>query len=95
MARPEKLLFTGQRTFTVTISLPSSKKRGFANLFSRKPDAPRTSPAARKQLDGQQVAKLFDKNAAKPQDLRPAKMNANEKYESAQLNDLRGALYKD
>ena len=76
----------------MTISLPGSKKRGFAGLLGRPKTAPLT-PAAQKQLDAAQVAKLFQKGRVEEPVLRPAKLKASEKQERDSLSALRGALY--
>ena len=79
----------------MTISLPGSKKRGLAGLLGRKKTEP-AKPAAQKQLDPAQVAKLFKKDAdfEAPKDLQPARLNAVEMQERDRLSSLRGALYK-
>jgi len=79
----------------MTISIPGSKKRGLAGLLGRKKPETVVAPAAKKQLQGSQVAKLFDKREREKKPLRPAKLNANEKHDRAQLSSLRGALYSD
>ena len=76
----------------MTISLPGSKKRGLAGLLGRK-KTQSAKPAAQKQLDPAQVAKLFQKGAEAPKDLQPARLNAVEKQERDKLSTLRGALY--
>ncbi len=78
----------------MTISLPGSKKRGLAGLLGRKKTQP-VKPAAQKQLDPAQVAKLFQKGVAQEpkEDLQPARLNAVEIKERDNLSTLRGALY--
>ena len=78
----------------MTISLPGSKKRGLAGLLGRK-TTQTAKPAAQKQLDKAQVAKLFQKGGAEeaPKELQPARLNAVEKQERDRLSSLRGALY--
>ncbi|WP_165606545.1 hypothetical protein [Yoonia litorea] len=51
-------------------------------------------PAAQKQLEAAQVAKLFQKGVEEPKEYRPAKLNAHEIKERDALSSLRGALYK-
>ena len=87
----EKCIFTDLGK-TMTISLPGSKKRGLAGLLGRKKTQP-GKPAAQKQLDPAQVAKLFKKDVDAPQDLQPARLNAVEIQERDKLSTLRGALY--
>ena len=77
----------------MTISLPGSKKRGLSGLLARKKSQSAGASASQKQLDGVQVAKLFDKNTREEKSLRPAKLNETEKHDRAQLSTLRGALY--
>lgn len=79
----------------MTISIPGSKKRGLSGLLARNKSETPTVRAAKKQLDGAQVAKLFNKSAREEKPIRPAKLNENEKYDRAQLSSLRGALYSD
>lgn len=87
----EKCIFTYLGK-TMTISLPGSKKRGLAGLLGRKKTQP-GKPAAQKQLDPAQVAKLFKKDVDALQDLQPARLNAVEIQERDKLSTLRGALY--
>ncbi len=79
----------------MTISLPGSKKSGLAGLLGRKSQDQGAKVAPRKKLDGQEVAKLFNKKAraaaAKP--IKPAKLNDGEKQDRDRLGSLRGALY--
>ena len=77
----------------MTISLPGSKKRGLAGLLGRK-KVNSIKPAAQKQLEAAQVAKLFKKEVEPEPDLRPARLNAHEIKERDSLSDLRGALYR-
>jgi hypothetical protein len=76
----------------MTISLPGSKKRGLAGLLGRK-SVQSTKPAAQKQLDPAQVAKLFKKGADRAPEPQPERLNAAEKKERDNLSVLRGALY--
>jgi hypothetical protein len=78
--------------FTMTVSLPGSKKRGLAGLLGRK-DVRSTKPAAQKQLDPAQIAKLFQKGAEPVEEPQPERLNAAEKKERDNLSVLRGALY--
>lgn len=79
----------------MTISLPGSNNRGLSGLLSRKKKEEPARPTAKKQLDGQQLAKLFDKGARAIKAARPAKLNDSEKQDVARLSSLRGALYSD
>ncbi len=79
----------------MTISLPGPSKRGLSGLLGRKKKQDVIKPAAQKQLGAQQLAKLFDKQARNLKPVKPAKLNATEQRESAQLSTLRGALYSD
>lgn len=74
----------------MTIALPGSAKRGF---FGRKKKVEAGKPTAQKQLDGQELARLFDKEARTARQSKPGKLNDTEKLESARLSSLRGALY--
>ena len=79
----------------MTISLPGSGKRGLSSLLGRKAKTERGKPTAKKQLNGEQVARLFDKKARAAKTVAPAKLNDSEKQDSARLSTLRGALYSD
>ncbi len=79
----------------MTISLPGPSKRGLSGLIGRMKKQDVIKPAAQKQLGAQQVARLFDKQARDAKLVKPAKLNATEQRESAQLSSLRGALYSD
>lgn len=79
----------------MTISLPGPSKRGLSGLLGRKKKLEVIKPAAQKQLGAQQLAMLFDKKARADKTVAPAKLNATEQKESAQLSTLRGALYSD
>ena len=79
----------------MTISLPGSSNRGLSGLLGRKKKLDSGKPAAKKQLNGEQVAKLFDKQARMVKPAKPAKLNASEKHDRAQLSSLRGALYSE
>ena len=61
----------------MTISLPGSSRKGLTGLFKRKQKTDAAKPAAKKQLDPTQVAKLSE----------------SEKHAREQLSSLRGALY--
>ncbi|WP_333714853.1 hypothetical protein [Yoonia sp.] len=76
----------------MTVSLPGSKKRGLGGLLGRK-DVRSTKPAARKQLDPAQIAKLFQKGHEPVEKPQPERLNAAEKKERDNLSVLRGALY--
>lgn len=76
----------------MTISLPGSSKKG---LFGRK-SKPFVGPRkAKKQLDGNDVARLFDKDVRNAKPVKPAKLSDTEKNAQAQLTNLRGALYAE
>ncbi|WP_342075996.1 hypothetical protein [Yoonia sp. SS1-5] len=81
----------------MTISIPGSTKLGLTALLSKKrrisTDVTGKLSAAKKPLEGHEVAKLFQQNEAAARAMRPAKLNDNEKEDRAQLNSLRGALY--
>ncbi|KQI73236.1 hypothetical protein AN191_04965 [Loktanella sp. 5RATIMAR09] len=77
----------------MTISLPGSSRKGLTGLFKRNDDTAAKRPAAKKQLDGTQLAKLFDKQARTAKPVKPAKLSEGELDASAQLSSLRGALY--
>jgi hypothetical protein len=77
----------------MTISLPGSSKKGITGLFKRSSATTEKRPAAKKQLDGSQLAKLFDKQARTAKPVKPAKLSESEVSASEQLSSLRGALY--
>ena len=77
----------------MTIALPGSSKKGFGGLFGRKAKVEKKAPTAEKQLSRQQVAKMFSAKPAVTEDVKPAKLNAGERQDRAQLGSLRGALY--
>ncbi len=79
----------------MTISLPGSSKKGLSGLLSRQKRSRTGKAAAKKKLDGLQVAKLFDKQARAAKPAKPAKLNEIEQQDSARLTSLRGALYSD
>ncbi|MDP5085891.1 MAG: hypothetical protein NWQ23_10760 [Yoonia sp.] len=79
----------------MTISLPGRPKKGLSGLLGRKKEKDVIKPAAQKQLGPQQLAKLFDKEARALKAVKPAKLNATEQKDRAQLSTLRGALYSD
>lgn len=77
----------------MTISLPGSSRKGLTGLFKRNTEIAAKRPTAKKQLDGTQLAKLFDKQARTAKPVKPAKLSEGELDASAQLSSLRGALY--
>lgn len=77
----------------MTISLPGGSKKGIGSLLGKK-KRELYKPTAKKQLPGEKVAQLFNKKT-RPVDAKPAKLNETEKEASAQLSNLRGALYSD
>ncbi|PJI91718.1 hypothetical protein BC777_0552 [Yoonia maricola] len=79
----------------MTISLPGSSKKGLTGLFKRKADQKSASPTAKRQLGGNDIAKLFDKKARTAKAVKPAKLSDTEINASEQLSNLRGALYSD
>ena len=76
----------------MTISLPGSSRFG---LLGRKKAKTEAKPKAKKQLQGEQLARLFDKDARTVKPVKPAKMNESETRERDRLSSLRGALYSD
>lgn len=75
----------------MTISLPGSARGG---LFGRKKKSLNLNISKTKTpLEGEQLARLFDKSTQKPKAVKPAKMNATETRERDRLSSLRGALY--
>jgi len=77
----------------MTISLPGSKN-GLGGLLGRKKKKELYTPTAKRQLGGEQVARLFDKKS-RPATSKPASLNETEKAASHQMSSLRGALYSD
>ena len=77
----------------MTISLPGSKKRGLSSLLVRQKRTA-VKPASKKQLEAEQIAKLFKKGEPEEKVLRPAKLKASEREERESLGNLRGALYR-
>lgn len=77
----------------MTISLPGSSKKGLRGLLNREKTSKTSKPTAKKQLDGSQVARLFDKEARSARLAKPAKLSETEKNASEQLSSLRGVLY--
>lgn len=77
----------------MTISLPGSSKKGLSGLFKRKAEPKAARPTAKNQLDGQQLAKLFDKKARTAKPVKPAKLSETEIDASKRLSSMRGALY--
>ncbi len=77
----------------MTISLPGSSRKGLTGLFKRKADEKVARPAAKKQLGGSDIAKLFDKQARTARAAKPAKLSETEIDASVQMSSLRGALY--
>ena len=78
----------------MTISLPGSSKKGLGSLLGKKKKRELFKPTAKKQLGGEQVARLFDKKT-RPAQSKPAKLNDTEQQASAQQSGLRGALYSN
>ncbi|MEM8537019.1 MAG: hypothetical protein AAGF56_04070 [Pseudomonadota bacterium] len=76
----------------MTISFPGSSRKGLGGLLGRKKKRELFEPTAKKQLGGEQVARLFDKRM-RPAETKPAKLNETEQEASAQQSSLRGALY--
>jgi hypothetical protein len=76
----------------MTISLPGSSRGG---LFGRKKKKALDLNITRTKapLEGEQLARLFDKSTPKPKAVKPAKMNASETRDRDRLSSLRGALY--
>jgi len=74
----------------MTISLPGSSRRG---LLGRKKSSTTMTPRARKPLQGEQIARLFDKDARKATPIKPKAMNEVETRDRDRLSSLRGALY--
>lgn len=79
----------------MTISLPSSSRKGLGGLFKRKSNDKLSGPNAKKQLAGSQLARLFDKDARTAKPAKPAKLSETEITASEQLSSLRGALYSE
>ena len=77
----------------MTISVPGSSKRGLAGFFSRKKKQAPVKPTARKQLDGAQVARLFDKTAQPEAKSAPGELQTSEIKDRDEISSLRGALY--
>lgn len=79
----------------MTISLPGSSKKGLSGLIGRKNKSSAGLPKSKKQLDGAQVARLFNKEVRNAKPIKPAKLSDREKNAQTQLTSLRGALYAD
>jgi hypothetical protein len=79
----------------MTIALPGSSKKGIGGLFGRKAKAETKKPTAEKQLSRQDVAKMFSSRPEAREVVRPAKLNAGERQDRAELGSLRGALYSE
>ena len=77
----------------MTTSVSGSKRRGFAGLFGRKKVQETVEPTAKHQLDGSQVARLFDKTTAAAPDLKPGALQLSEIHDRNKISTLRGALY--
>ncbi|KJZ20058.1 hypothetical protein [Loktanella sp. S4079] len=77
----------------MTIALPGSSKKGIGGLFGRKSKSEKKAPTAEKQLTPEQVAKMFNKDAAAARAAKPTKLNDVEKRDQERLGSLRGALY--
>lgn len=79
----------------MTISLPGSSGKGLSGLFKRKKIEKAVKPTSKRQLDGNQVAKLFDKTARTAKPIKPAKLSETEMNARTQQTNLRGALYSN
>jgi len=80
----------------MTIALPGASKSGLKGLLGRKQKHnTSTAPqAAKKPLNGQDVARLFSKEPpAEVEAVEPAKLNEKELRDQDRINRLRGALY--
>lgn len=77
----------------MTTSVSGSHRRGLAGLFGRKKEQETVTPTARHQLDGAQVARLFDKSAPAVSNRKPAALQLSEIHDRNNMNILRGALY--
>ncbi len=79
----------------MTTSVSGSPKRGFAGLFGRKKVQKTAEPVSKQQLDGAQVAKLFDKTTVVRPEAKPAALQLSEIHDRDEISSLRGALYSD
>ena len=77
----------------MTTFLTGTPRRGLAGLFGRKKTQAVVQPAARNQLDGAQIAKLFEKGAAPKVQHDPTKLHLSEIKDRNEITALRGALY--
>jgi hypothetical protein len=77
----------------MTTSLTGTPLRGLAGLFSRKKAQVAVQPTARNQLDGAQIAKLFEKGAIPKVRHDPSKLHLSEIKDRNEITALRGALY--
>lgn len=77
----------------MTTSVSGSKRRGLAGLFGRKKEQETVEPTAKVQLDGAQIAKLFDKSSVSRPNARPASLQLSEIHDRNEISTLRGALY--
>jgi hypothetical protein len=77
----------------MTTSVSGPKRRGLAGLFGRKKEQKAVEPTAKNQLDGAQVARLFDKNSQTRPDPKPAALQLSEIHDRNEISTLRGALY--
>ncbi|MFT7106398.1 MAG: hypothetical protein ACJAVT_000917 [Yoonia sp.] len=77
----------------MTTSLTGTPRRGLAGLFSRKKAQVAVKPTARNQLDGAQIAKLFEKSAVLKVQNDPYKLHLSEIKDRNEITALRGALY--
>lgn len=77
----------------MTISLPGSSRKGLSGLFKRKSDTKGMKPTAKRQLGGNDLARLFDKKMRTSKPVKPAKLSDTEVNASEQMTNLRGALY--
>lgn len=78
------------------MSVPLSgtqKKRGLTSFFRRKQAEPPVEPIAQKQLNGEELARLFGKNAHIKSDPKPAGLQLSEIHDRNDISVLRKALY--
>jgi len=77
----------------MTTSISGKPRRGLAGLFGRKKVQEAVEPTARHQLDGAQIARLFDKGSALKVEHDPKKLHLSEINDRNEISALRGALY--
>lgn len=79
----------------MSIFTSRSKKGGFGGLFGSKKQVAAVKPTAQKQLDGAQLARLFDKSEQRKaaSDLKPSGLQVTEIHDRNEMSALRGALY--